>query len=69
MMTYEIDAIELLQNTERRIYQGTDRRQMKLAVKEYLESYELAALELCPFYMGLVCVSTLRMLDECPDYF
>lgn len=68
-MTYESDAIELLQKVERFSYQGVDRHQMKLAVKDFVELHERTMLECCPFYMGLVVVSALRMLDECPDYF
>lgn len=68
MMSYEAHAIELLQKTER-FYQGTNRREMKLAFKELIEYTEKTMLECCPLYMGLVCVSALKMLDECPDYF
>lgn len=68
MLSYQQHAIELLQKTER-FYDGTDRRKMKLAFKELIENTERTMLECTPFYMGLVVVSGLKMLDECPDYF
>jgi hypothetical protein len=69
MDTLAIEAIRWLQNTERFYYDGTDRHEMKLALKRYVETNEKDLLECCPFYVGLVYVNALRLLDESPDYF
>lgn len=67
MMEYEQHAIELLQKTEK-VYQGVDRSEMKRQFVDYIKHTETMMLECCPLYMGLVIVSGLKMLDECPDY-
>lgn len=61
------EALRWLCNTER-MYSGTDRHLMKLTLKRYVETYERSLLECCPFFAGLVHVTALRLLDECPDY-
>lgn len=61
------EALRWLINTEK-IYNGTNRHEMKLALKEYVETRERTWLECCPLFAGLVMVSALKMLDECPDY-
>lgn len=67
-MTYELHAIQLLQKTEN-IYQGVDRYEMKRQFTQLIKHTEITMLECCPFYMGLVIVAGLKMLDECHDYF
>lgn len=61
------EALRWLYNTEK-IYSGTNRHEMKLALKEYVETRERTLLEYYPFFAGLVHVTALRLLDECPDY-
>jgi len=61
------EALQWLINTEK-IYNGTNRHEMKLALKSYVENCERTLLECCPLFVGLVMASALKMLDECPDY-
>lgn len=68
METINNEALNWLMATER-IYSGTNRHEMKLALKSYVENCHKDLLECCPLYTGLVMVSALKMLDECPDYF
>lgn len=61
------EALRWLINTEK-IYNGTNRHEMKLTLKRYIENCEKELLECCPLFTGLVLTAALRMLDECPDY-
>lgn len=61
------EALRWLTNTER-IYNGTNRHEMKIALKSYVENCERDLLECCPLFTGLVLTTALRLLDECPDY-
>lgn len=65
-MPYEQYALELLIKTER-IYQGVDRSEMKKTFVGLIKHTQQP--ETCPLFMGLVVVSGLKMLDECPDYY
>ena len=62
------EALRWLYNTEK-MYNGTDRHQMKLALKEYIETHERTLVECCPLFVGLVLSTALKLLDECPDYY
>ena len=66
-MPYEQEAIDLLIKTEK-VYNGTDRGEMKRQFIDFIKCTQKIMLECCPLYMGLVIVSGLKMLDECPDY-
>lgn len=68
MMPYEQEAIELLIQTEK-VYNGIDRAEMKRQFVDFIKHTQKIMLECCPLYMGLVIISGLKMLDECPDYF
>jgi hypothetical protein len=63
MTGYESFALDMLQLSEK-FYQGVDRAEMK---KTFVEVC-IRQSEDCPLFMGLVMVSGLKMLDECPDY-
>lgn len=67
MESLHTEALLWLYNTER-IYTGNNRHEMKIALKGYIETCQRTLLECCPLFAGLVHVTALRLLDECPDY-